>query len=351
MQRRNLLRAALGGAGIPLGTSLGASLGTSLGTALLSGAASRAALAQPAQPGWKPNRTVTMVVPFAAGGTTDVMARLVAGPMSRALGQTVVVENTTGAGGTIGATRVARAAPDGHTLLFAHVGVLAVNPHLYNHLQYDPRDFRAVGLVGTNPMVLLVSEKSGITSIAQFRERVRQGGLIAGTSGTGTTLHLGALQAFAAAGGRGELVPYRGEAPALNDLVAGTVDLIVSQGMNAIPPALAGQAKALAVTGPARLPELPDVPTAAEAGLPGLDLEVWNAIVAPRGTPEAVAAAHDAALATAFDDPQVKARFAQFSTRAPVGEERTPAHLSALIRHEVERWGELLRAAGVGKEG
>jgi hypothetical protein len=129
------------------------------------------------------------------------MARLVATPMSRALGQPVVVENTTGAGGTIGATRVARAAPDGHTLLFAHVGVLAVNPHLYNHLQYDPqKDFSAVGLAGTNQMVLLVSEKSGITTLEQFRERARRGELVAGTAGTGTTTHLGALQALAAAG-------------------------------------------------------------------------------------------------------------------------------------------------------
>ena len=304
-----------------------------------------------AQTGWTPARSVTLVVPFAAGGTTDAMARLVAGPMGRTLGQPVVVENTTGAGGTIGAARVARAAPDGHTLLFAHVGVLAVNPHLYDRLQYDPRrDFRPVGLVGTNPMVLLVSGRSGITTLEGFRERARRGGLMAGTSGTGTTLHLGAVQAFAAAGGRGEMIPYRGEAPALNDLIAGTVDMIVSQGFNAIPPVLAGRALALAVTGPSRLPELPGVPTAAEAGLPGLDLQVWNAVVLPRGVPDAVAAAHTAALAAALDDPQVQARFAQFSARAPAPAERTPEHLAALIEAEGRRWGELLRAAGVEKE-
>jgi tripartite-type tricarboxylate transporter receptor subunit TctC len=320
-------------------------LRTALATTVLPGLAA-------AQPAWKPSRPVVIVVPFAAGGTTDVMARLVSVPMSRVLGQPVVVENTTGAGGTIGAARVARAAPDGHTLLFGHVGVLAVNPHLYNRLQYDPqKDFRPVGLVGTNPMVLIVSEKSGVTTLDQLRERLKKGELIAGTSGTGTTLHLGALQAFAAAGGRGELVPYRGEAPALNDLIAGTVDMIVSQGMNAIPPVQAGQARALAVTGPARLPELPDVPTAAEAGLPGLDLEVWNALVAPRGASDAVIAAHNTALAVAFDDPQVQARFAQYATRAPAAAERAPDHLAALIAREGRRWGELLRAAGVEKEG
>jgi len=305
-----------------------------------------------AQATWAPSRSVTIIVPFTAGGTTDVMARLVAAPMARVLGQPVVVENVTGAGGTIGATRGARAAPDGHTLLFGHVGVLAVSPHLYNRLQYDPvRDFRAVGLVGTNPMVLLVSNRSGITSLGQLRARLRAGDLVAGTAGTGTTTHLGALQTFAAAEGRGTLVPYRGEAPALNDLVAGTVDVMVSQGLAAIPLVQAGQARGLAVTGAARLPELPDLPTAAEAGLPGLDLEVWNALVLPRGASEAMVAAHNAALTTAFDDPQLQGRYAQYATRAPAAAERTPEHLAALIAREVQRWGELLRAAGVEKEG
>jgi tripartite-type tricarboxylate transporter receptor subunit TctC len=329
MRRRTLLRASLAAAATPA----------------LPAVAS-------AQPGWAPSRPVVIVVPFAAGGTTDVMARLIAGPMARALGQPVVVENTTGAGGTIGATRVARAAPDGHTLLFAHVGVLAVNPHLYNRLQYDPqKDFRAVGLAGTNQMVLLVSEKSGIATLDQFRERARRGELTAGTAGTGTTTHLGALQALAAAGGRGEVVPYRGEAPALNDLVAGTVDVMVSQSTAAIPLVRAGQARGLAVTGATRLPEVSDLPTAREAGLPSLDLEVWNALVLPGGASDAIAAAHNAALATAFDDPQVQGRFAQFATIAPAPAERTPDHLAALIAREGQRWGELLRAAGVQKEG
>jgi tripartite-type tricarboxylate transporter receptor subunit TctC len=323
-----------------------------LRAALATAAAAAAPGAASAQSAWAPSRPVVMVVPFAPGGTTDVMARLVAGPMGRALGQPVVVENTTGAGGSIGATRVARAAPDGHTLLFAHVGVLAVNPHLYNRLQYDPqRDFRAVGLVGTNQMVLLVSNRSGIATLDQFRERARRGELIAGTAGTGTTTHLGALQALAAAGGRGEVVPYRGEAPALNDLVSGTVDVMVSQSLAAVPLVTANQARGLAVTGAKRLPELPDLPTAAEAGLPGLDLEVWNALVLPRRASDAVAAAHNAALATAFDDPQVKERFVQFSTLVPGPAERAPEHLAALIEREGQRWGELLRAAGVQKEG
>src|SRR3954454_2929488 len=200
-------------------------------------------------------------------------------------------------------------------------------------------------------MVLLVSEKSGIITLDHFRERAKRGELTAGTASTGTTTHLGALQALTAAGGRAEVVPYRGEAPALNDLIAGTVDVMVSQSTAAIPLVRDGQARGLAVTGAARLEELAVVPTAAEAGLPGLDLEVWNALVAPRGASDAVVAAHNAALATAFDDPQVQARFAQFSTIAPTRVERTPAYLETLIAREVQRWGELLRAAGVQKEG
>lgn len=305
-----------------------------------------------AQPAWAPSRSVALIVPFAAGGTTDVMARLIAVPMGRVLGQSVVVENHTGAGGTIGATRAARATADGHTVLFGHVGVLAVNPHLYNRLQYDPqRDFRPVGLVGTNQMVLLVSQRSGIANLEQFRARARAGGLVAGTAGTGTTTHLGALQAMAAVGGRAELVPYRGEAPALNDLVAGTVDVMVSQSTAAIPLAASGQARGLAVTGAARLAELPDLPTAAEAGLGGFDLVVWNALVLPRAVPDAAAAAIGAALAEALEDAQVQARFAQFATRIPAPPERTPAHLATMIEQEGRRWGELLSAAGVEKEG
>lgn len=320
-----------------------------LGSALFAAAGSGPSRSQS---GWRPSRPVTIIVPFAAGGTTDVMARLVATPMSRALGQPVVVENSTGAGGTIGATRVARAAADGHTLLFGHVGVLAVNPHLYNRLQYDPvKDFRPVGLVGNNQMVLMVSNRSGIANLDQFRARARSGDLVAGTAGTGTTTHLGALQAMTAVGGKAEVVPYRGEAPALNDLIAGTVDVMVSQGLAAIPLVQAGQAKGLAVTGASRLPELPDLPTATQAGLAGLDLVVWNAIVLPQAATQAMAEAHNAALAAAFDDAQVQARFAQFSTIVPVGEERTPGHLGALIGRETQRWGDLLREAGVQKEG
>jgi tripartite-type tricarboxylate transporter receptor subunit TctC len=233
--------------------------------ALLGGAA--AALLAPAvrpQPsGWMPSRTVTMVVPFSAGGTTDVMARLISVPMSRQFGQSVVVENVTGAGGNIGAARVARAQPDGHTILFAHIGVLSVNQHLYRDMPYDAvRDFAPVGLVCTNPMLLMVSAKTDIADLATLKARARSGELRIATSGNGSTMHLAALQFLRAVGGKADLIPYRGGGQAVNDLITGAVDMFLEQALGGTPHVRAGVAKAFAVTGPARLEALPEVPTA-----------------------------------------------------------------------------------------
>jgi tripartite-type tricarboxylate transporter receptor subunit TctC len=297
-----------------------------------------------AQTAWRPDRPISLVVPFSAGGTTDAMARLIAEPMGRHLGQTMVVENLTGAGGNIGASKVARAATDGLTALFAHVGVLSVNQYLYDATGFDPiRDFAPVGLVGTNPMVLLVSTKSGIETLPQLVERARKGDLKIATSGAGSTLHLAAEQFLEATGGRADLIPYRGGAPAVNDLLAGIVDMLVEQAFSAIPNSRSGQAKALLVTGPRRLPALPDVPTGAEAGLPGINIEVWNAIVLPRAVAAPVSAAWQSALAIGLADSNVRARFAEFMTDIPTGEETTSQYLGDLIARDSRRWGELLR--------
>jgi tripartite-type tricarboxylate transporter receptor subunit TctC len=247
---------------------------------------------------------------------------------------------------------VARAAPDGHTVLIAHVGQLAVSQHLYRDLPYDPvQDFAPVGLICTNPMALLVSVRSGISGLEELRARAREGRLRIATSGTGTTLHLGALQFLSAVGGRADLIPYRGGGPATNDLIAGTVDMLIEQALSAIPTHQGGRARALVVTGPARLAEMPEVPTAAEAGLPGLDVEVWNGLVLPRGAPERVVAAHAAALEVALADETVRSRFARFSGRLPGEGERGPAHFARKIHAESERWGRLLREAGVERQG
>jgi tripartite-type tricarboxylate transporter receptor subunit TctC len=296
-----------------------------------------------AQASWTAPRTILLVVPFAAGGTTDVMARLLAEPMGQRLGQTVVVENVTGAGGSIGAERVARAAPDGLTALFAHVGVFCVNKHLYPTLGYDSmRDFAPVGLVCTNPMVLIVSEKSGIASLEQLADRARRGNLRIATSGAGSTMHLAALQFLDATHGRADLIPYRGGAPAVNDLLAGHVDMLIEQAFSAIPNTRSGHARAMLVTGSARLSAMPDVPTATEAGLPGIDIAIWNGLALPSATPAPIRAAWEGALAAGLGDANVRRRYEQLMGRIPAGAEAGAAHLGTLIAEDTRRWGELL---------
>ncbi len=319
--------------------------------ALLGVAGASFALPSEAQPArWAPTRSVTMVVPFAPGGTTDVMARLIAQPMSRHFGQSVVVENVTGAGGNIGAARVARAEPDGHTVLLAHIGVLSVNQHLYRDMPYDAlRDFAPVGLLCTNPMLLMVSARAGIDSLDALKARARSGRLKIATSGNGSTMHLAALQFLRSVGGTADLIPYRGGGQAVNDLIAGTVDMFLEQALGGTPHVRAGVAKAFAVTGPARLDVLPDVPTAAEAGLDGLDIQIWNALTLPRAVSPAIANAHNAALSAALDDALIRTRFTTFAARIPEGEDRAPGALTRIMQHDGAQWGDLLRAAGVEK--
>jgi tripartite-type tricarboxylate transporter receptor subunit TctC len=319
--------------------------------ALLAAAAAALAPAARAQ-AWAPTRTVTIVVPFAAGGTTDAMARLIAQPMARHFGQSVVVENVTGAGGNIGAARVARAEADGHTLLLAHIGVLSVNQHLYRDMPYDAaRDFAPVGMLCTNPMLLMVSARAGIDDLEALKARARSGQLRIATSGNGSTMHLAALQFLKSVGGRADLIPYRGGGQAIGDLISGTVDMFLEQALGGTPHVRAGVAKAFAVTGPARLDVLPSVPTAQEAGLDGLDIEIWNALTLPRAVSPAIVSAHNAALSVALADATVRSRFTTFAARIPEGEERSPGALARVMAHDSAQWGELLRAAGIGREG
>nr|WP_280856031.1 tripartite tricarboxylate transporter substrate binding protein [Pararoseomonas indoligenes] len=278
------------------------------------------------------------------------MARILAEPMGARLGQSVVVENVTGAGGNIGAERVARAAGDGHAALFAHVGVFSVNGHLYRRPGFDAaRDFAPVGLVCTNPMVLLASARSGIADVEELVSRARRGDLRIATSGAGSTMHLAALQFLDAAHGRADLIPYRGGAPAVNDLLAGQVDVLVEQAFSAVPNSRGGLARALLVTGGRRLPVLPDVPTAAEVGLGGLDLEIWNALALPVAAPAPVRAAWEAALAAGLQDPEVQRRYEGLMGRIPAGDEATAAHLGRLIETDARRWGELLRHSSAAR--
>ncbi|WP_375459345.1 Bug family tripartite tricarboxylate transporter substrate binding protein [uncultured Enterovirga sp.] len=312
-------------------------------------AAAPAALAQ--QP--FPSRPVTFVVPYAPGGTTDVLARIIGKAMGAQLGQTVIIENAGGAGGTTGTQRVVRGEPDGYTLSFGNMGSLAANVSLYPQLSFDPRrDLVPVGLVATVPMVLSVSKKSGITTLAAFVERLKakEGGVNFGTAGIGSTSHLAAAAFTSASGTKATLVNYRGSGPSINDLVAGVVDAVIDQTVTMIPMHNGGSVTAIGVTGATRVPQMPDVPTFAEGGVPAFDLSVWNALAAPRATPPAILAQLESALSAALDDPEVRQRFTDLAAGAPAGAGRGSAALGRLIATDVERLGRIVETAGIKPE-
>lgn len=298
-------------------------------------------LVSPAQAQTRP---ITLIVPFAAGGATDAIARQVGEHMSRTLGQVVVVENVAGAGGSIGSERVANAAPDGQTILINQLALLAA-PGLIPNLRFDTRTaFAPIGLVNTGPTVF--SARRGLNEpLAWLRAQGERANI--GHGGLGTSGHLCALQVAQALGIRPTLVVYRGGGPAMNDLVAGSIDLLCDQSTNAIPQLTSGTIQGVLVTAPARLASIPTVPTAAEAGLPGVNLTVWHGLYAPRGTPSAMIARLNAALRAAVADPAILARFEQLGTTAFPAAEQTPERHADLFATELERIGRLLTEAGV----
>ncbi len=296
---------------------------------------------------WAPQRPIRFVVPFPAGGGTDVAARILAERLTEGLGQPVIVENRTGSGGNIGMENVVRSAPDGHAIVMGTTGTLTINPHLYPTLGFDPaRDLAPVSLAFTTDHVLIVNPTVPARTAQEFlglaRERPRA--LTYGSAGAGSSTHMVAELFRLAAGLEVLHVPYRGSAPALNDTVAGNVQFMLDQLPSAIAQIQAGRVRALAVTGPRRAALLPDVPTMAEIGLPGAESTSWGAVLAPAGTPEPVVARLQAALGEAMAQPAVRARMAQAGADAATS---TPAELASLMRRETERWGRVVREAGI----
>lgn len=301
-------------------------------------------LALLAGPALAQTRPLTLIVPFAAGGATDAIARLVGEHMGRTLGQVLVVENVAGAGGSIGSERVANAAPDGQTILINQLALLAA-PALIPNLRFDTRTaFAPVGLINTGPTVL--SARRGLNEpLTWLRTQGERANI--GHGGLGTSGHLCALQVAQALNIRPTLVVYRGGGPAMNDLVAGSIDLLCDQSTNAIPQITAGTIQGVLVTAPARLPSIATVPTATEAGLPAVSLTVWHGLYVARGTPEAVIARLNAALRAAVADPAITARFAQLGTTPFAPADQTPERHADLFASELERIGKLLADAGV----
>jgi tripartite-type tricarboxylate transporter receptor subunit TctC len=296
-----------------------------------------------------PTKVITMVVPFAAGGPTDTVARLITVPMSKTLKQQVIVENVGGAGGTIAANRVAKAAPDGYTILIHHIG-MATAPALYRKLPYNPMtDFEPIGLINEVPMALVAKKdfpakdlKELIAYVKANKDKVNYA-----NAGLGAASHLCGMLFMSAIQTDVTTVPYSGTAPAMNDLLGGQVDFMCDQTTNTTSQIKAGKIKVYGVTTKKRVPSLPNVPTMDEAGLPGFEVSIWHGLYAPKGTPKPVIDKLTSALQVALKDENVKQRFAELGTE-PVDQKRaTPEALRAHLKTEIDRWGPIIKKAGV----
>jgi tripartite-type tricarboxylate transporter receptor subunit TctC len=297
-----------------------------------------------------PTKPITVIVPFAAGGPTDALARVLTARMGEALGQTMIVENVGGAGGTIGVNKAAKATPDGYTILFTHMGTLAVNIALYKTLPYDSqKDLEPVGLGGTNPMVLVTKKDLPAKDFKEFEAYVKANQKKAqyGMAGIGAASHLGGLMLNSMMKVDVLEIPYKGTGPALNDLVSGQFDYMVDQAVNVLPQIKAGTIKALGVSTLKRLPQLPDVPTVDEAGLKGYEVTIWNGFFVAKNTPKNVIDTLNKALVTALGDEKVRARLIEQAVDLPDPKDATPAALGAQLKASIDKWVPAIKAAGV----
>jgi tripartite-type tricarboxylate transporter receptor subunit TctC len=314
-------------------------------------AASAQASSAPASSAW-PARPITIVVPFVAGGPTDVLARVLGEHIRADLGQPVLIENVTGAGGSIGVGRVAAAAPDGYTISAGHFGTHVANGAVYP-LKYDlQRDLDPVARLPSNPMVVVTRKDFPAADLGELVAwlKANPSRATAGTAGAGSGSHIGGVFLADLVGAPFRFIPYRGTAPALQDLVAGQIDLMVDQAANSLPQIRQGGIRALAVTAPARLTAAPDIPTAAEAGLPGLQMELWNGMWAPHGTPAATVTRLNRAIADALDDPAVRARLAPLGLEGPPPGQSSPEALRTLQDSEIGKWWPIIKAAHITAE-
>ncbi len=297
-----------------------------------------------------PSKPIRMVVPFTPGGSTDILARAVGAELSKSFGQSVVIDNVPGAGGSIGAERVAKAAPDGYTLMMGHIGTLAVNPALYPKLGYDPiKDFAPVAWVARVPNVLVVNPAVPAADFKSFMALVKSkpGQLNYGSGGNGSAAHT--TTEFLKFQSKISLlhIPYRGTAPSVTDLLAGQIQVMFTGAPTLLPSIKAGKLRALAVSSPKRLDILPDVPTVAESGLAGtagFEADQWYGVVAPKGTPADIVNKLNTAINAALNLPEVKSRL---SGEGAYPTPNTPEVFSKLIGDEIKRWAPVIRNAGI----
>ena len=296
-----------------------------------------------------PDKPVSLVVPFAAGGPTDVVARMIAIPMGRALGQTVLVENTVGAGGTIAGARVARATPNGYTIFIHHMG-MATAPALYKKLSFDPlKDFEYIGQVVDVPMTLLARKDFPAENFAELQTYVKANAskVSLANAGLGAVSHLCGLLFMSQMGVELNTIPYKGTGPAMNDLLGGQVDLLCDQTTQTVPLIKENRVKVYGVTTLTRLAALPNVPTLNEQGLKGFEVKVWHGMYAPKGTPAPVLEKLNAALKAALQDPVVKQRLSDLSSDIPPMDKISPAGLKTHLEAEIAKWGPVIKKAGI----
>jgi tripartite-type tricarboxylate transporter receptor subunit TctC len=296
-----------------------------------------------------PSRPITIIVPFSAGGPSDAMARILADRMKASLGETVLIENVTGAGGSIGVGRAVRSPPDGYTISFGHLGTHVANGAVYK-LGYDlVADLEPVVLLPSNPMIIVSKNAIPAKSLSELLAwlKSRPSPPTAGTAGAGSGSHIAGLYFENVSGIKLQYVPYRGTAPALNDLVAGQIDLIVDQTSNSIGQVRAGTIRAYAVTDKKRVASAPDIPSTDEAGLPGFHMTLWSGLWVPKGTPKEIVAKLNAAAVEAMSDPAVIKQFENLGLQMPPKDQLTPEALGAWQKAEIAKWWPMIKAADV----
>jgi tripartite-type tricarboxylate transporter receptor subunit TctC len=319
-------------------------------TALASLAAGMATMA--ARPGAAeayPSKPITIIVPFAAGGPTDLMARIFGERTAKELGQQFIIDNTTGAAGSIAVGKAARATPDGYTIQIGHVGTNVANGTIYKNLTYNLlTDLVPIARLPQNPMLVVSSNQVAAKDLKELVAWLKASPdkVPSGTAGLGSASHLGALAFFAATGTNFQLIPYRGTGPAMQDLVANQIQVMVDQSANALPQVRAGKIRAYAVTAKARTSAAPEIPTAAEAGYP-MDVSIWHGLWAPKGTPPEIVAKLNAAAVATMQDPAIRQRLVDLGQDLPTVAEMAPAAFATFQQGEYERWKTILEAANV----
>jgi tripartite-type tricarboxylate transporter receptor subunit TctC len=299
-----------------------------------------------------PSHPITVIVPFSAGGPSDAMMRIMAERMKTTLGETILIENVTGAGGSLGVGRTVRSPPDGYTIGFGHLGTNVANGAIYK-LGYDLiADLEPVVLLPSNPMIIVSKNAVPAKSLKELLAwlKSRPAPPTAGTAGAGSGSHIGGLYFENVSGIKLQYVPYRGTAPALNDLVAGQIDIIVDQTSNSINQVRGGTIRAYAITDEKRIEQAPDVPTTDEAGLPGFHMTLWSGLWVPKGTPKEIVAKLNAAAVDALNDPAVRKQLGNLGLQMPPADQLTPEALGAWQKAEIAKWWPMIKAANVKVE-